>query len=59
MEKFKLKIIETLERVVKVEAEDKDEAFAKLKEMYLEEEIVLDADDFADYEIYQIEDDKE
>ena len=55
MAKFKYKIVETLERVVEVEADNYDEGFEKLEEMHTNAEVVLDAEDFTGYEIYPAE----
>ena len=54
-------IIETLQREVEIEAYDEDDAFDRIDKMYRNAEIVLDADDFSDYEINLIDnpDDKE
>lgn len=46
MNKYKVEITETLVRVVEVEAENKLEAFAKVKDDYDDEKIVLTADDY-------------
>ena len=51
MAKFKLEIIETLSRIVEVDAETIEEAYEKLDNDYLNEVIVLDAEDYAEYEI--------
>jgi hypothetical protein len=51
MEKYKVEIEETLNRVVEVDAENEDEAYMKVKEMYKNCEIVLMAEDFVDVEI--------
>lgn len=50
--KYKCKIVETLSKVVEVDAEDYDEAFEKVEEMVDCEEVVLTADDFDGREIY-------
>ena len=44
--KYRIKIIETLSKVVEVEADDYDSAFEKVEEMVNCEEVVLTADDF-------------
>lgn len=49
--KYKIKIIETLSKVVEIEAENKDKAFDKVQEMIRNEEIVLTADDFEEREL--------
>lgn len=50
--KYKCKIVETLSKVVEVEAEDYDAAFEKVEEMVDCEEVVLTADDFDGRKIY-------
>lgn len=49
---YKFKIIETLSKIVEVEAEDEDSAYDKVEEMINCEEVVLTADDFEGREIY-------
>lgn len=48
---FHIKVIEKLERVIEVEASNRYEAICKVEEMYNDEEIILDADDFKEVEI--------
>ena len=43
---FKTEITEILQRTIEVEAENEGEALRKVKEMYKNEEIVLDSSDF-------------
>ena len=50
--KYEVKIIETLSRIVEVEASNPDEAWDKVEAQYKEGEIVLDDTDFDGYEIY-------
>jgi hypothetical protein len=52
--KYKVKITEYLSRIVEVEAEDEVDARLLAEEMYCDQEIVLDYDDFDDveFEIY-------
>ena len=50
--KYKVKIIETLSRIVEVEAEDKDDAWNKVQAQWEASEIVLDDRDFDGHEIY-------
>ena len=54
MEVYKIKIIETLSRVVEVKAESETDAFRKVEEMYKKEEEVLDYSDFEEVEFYRI-----
>ena len=44
--KQKVKIVETLQRVVEVEAENYDEAEDKVRDMYRNCDIVLSSDDY-------------
>lgn len=53
--KYKFKIVETLSKIVEVEAEDIDSAYEEVKEMINTEEVVLTADDFDGREIYPYE----
>ena len=53
---YKFKIIETLSKIVEVEADDRDSAYNKVEEMINTEEIVLTADDFDGREIYPVND---
>ena len=46
MKKYRIKVVETLSKVVEVEAENYDLAFEKVEEMVDCEEVVLTADDF-------------
>lgn len=52
MKKYRIKVVETLSKVVEVEAEDKDDAFDKVEDMVNCEDIVLTADDFEGREFY-------
>ena len=47
---FKIEIVETLIRIVTIEAKTKDEAMDSLMRDYSNAEVVLDADDFFDVE---------
>lgn len=51
MNKYKVEIEETLARIIEIEAENEDEPYMKVKEMYKKCEIVLTAEDFIDVEI--------
>lgn len=51
METFKIEIKEFLSKIVEIEAKNVDEAISKVKEMYLEEEVILSENDFVTYEI--------
>ena len=52
MKKYTIEITETLTRIVSIEAETEYEAERIVREKYKNCEIVLDADDFVDYEIH-------
>ena len=51
METFKIEIQEFLSRIIEVEANSKDEAIAKVRELYSLEEIILDSEDYVTTEI--------
>ena len=51
MKTFEIEIKETLSRIVKVKAKTENEAFAIVKQMYNNEDVILDSDDFVDVEI--------
>lgn len=53
--KYRFKIIETLSKIVEVEADDSLSAFEEVEEMINSEEVVLMADDFEGREIYRID----
>lgn len=55
MKTFKIEVIETLSRTIEIEANSMDEAYSKVQEMYRDEEIVLDSDDYIDTEFIEIE----
>lgn len=46
MQEYDIEIEEVLQRTVKVEAENREEALKKAEEKYKEEEIILDENDF-------------
>ena len=46
MAKYKVEVTETLQRVMEVDADNKEQAEAQVREMYRREEIVLDEGDF-------------
>ena len=50
MKKYEVTIYETLSRSVEIEAKDVDEAREKVRNMYIDEEIVLDSSDYVDTE---------
>ena len=49
--KHKIEITETLQRIVIIEAKDKEEALMITKKLYRDEEIVLDSSDYVDTDI--------
>jgi len=51
MKKYNVEIEEILNRIVEIEAENEDEAYMKVKNMYRKCEIVLTAEDFVDVDI--------
>lgn len=50
--KYKVNVEELLSRIVEVEADSDEEAEEKVREMYRNEEIVLDASDFQSVEYF-------
>lgn len=59
MNKYSVEITETLQRTVEVEAENATEAYQKVNEMYCDENIVLDSNDFIDFDIDVVNEIKE
>ena len=55
MKTFEFEIKEFLSRIIEVEANNEDEAYMKVKEMYEKEVIVLDSSDFVETEINKFE----
>ena len=51
MKKYQMLFKETLERVVEINANSKEEALEIAKEMYINFEVVLDYTNFSGYEI--------
>ena len=51
MKKYQVLFKETLERVVEINANSKEEALEIAKEMYINFEVVLDYTNFSGYEI--------
>ncbi len=54
MKEFKIEISETLQKTIKVKAKDFNEAYNKVLEDYRNGDIILDSNDFVDYEIKEI-----
>ena len=46
--KFQIEIIETISNIVEVVAEDEQDALLKAQEMYRNEEVILDSEDYID-----------
>lgn len=58
MNKYKFNIEEILNKEVTVEAENFDQAMKIINKLYRDEEIVLDYDDFVEYTINYINEEK-
>ena len=54
MGKYKLEITETLQKIVEVEAKNEREAEQIVKEMYNNEDVVLDYQDFVDIDFKNV-----
>ncbi|MCX0386795.1 DpnD/PcfM family protein [Clostridium perfringens] len=52
MKKFKVKIVETLEREVFINANSKKEAMNIVQSLYENEDIILDSNDFKEVEFF-------
>lgn len=50
--KFDVAIEEVMSRVIEVEAVSEEEAYGKAYDMYNEENVVLDSQDFLDFNIH-------
>lgn len=50
--KYRVNVEELLSRIVEVEADSDEEAEEKVREMYINEDIVLDASDFQSVEYF-------
>ena len=51
MSKYQVEINKTLSRIIEVEAENENNAVSKIKDLYRQEKIVLDSNDFLDTKI--------
>ena len=58
MKKYKFNIEEVLNKEVIVEAENFEEAMKTINKLYRDEEIILDYDDFVEYTINYIYEEK-
>lgn len=56
MDSYKIEIQETLSRVVEIVATSAEEAIDKVREIYRDEEIVLDSDDYVETNIKELKD---
>lgn len=52
--KYKIEILETLRRVVEVDAKNEEEAMDKVGRMYYNSDIVLGADDFDNEVVFNL-----
>ena len=56
MATFQVEVIETLSRIIEVEADTIEDAVSSVHTQYAEEEIVLDHADFTGYDINEYKD---
>ncbi|HFI0236887.1 TPA: DpnD/PcfM family protein [Streptococcus suis] len=49
MKVYEIVFTETLSKVIKIEAKNREEALQVAHDMYMSEEIILDANDFQEY----------
>ena len=52
--KYKIEILETLRRIVEVDAKDEEEAMDRVGRMYYNSDIVLGADDFDNEVVFNL-----
>ena len=52
--KYEIEVMEVLSRVIEVFAKSRNDAISKIREKYMNSEIVLDYDDFVDVEFLDI-----
>lgn len=52
--KYKIEILETLRRVVEIDAKNEEEAMDKVGRMYYNSDIVLGADDFDNEVVFNL-----
>jgi len=55
MKTFKIEIIETLSKIIEIKSNSEDDAFEKVKEMYHDEEIILDNSDYVDTDFIKVD----
>lgn len=51
MKKYSVSVMETLERIIEIDAENENDAYEKVRWMYKNAEIILDCNDYMDYEV--------
>ncbi|GIV27270.1 MAG: hypothetical protein KatS3mg027_1084 [Bacteroidia bacterium] len=56
MKTFKIEIKEVLSRIIEIKANSLDEAITKTREMYRNEEIILDSSDYVSTDIEEYKD---
>lgn len=57
--KYKVKVVEVLERIVEVDADNETEAIRSVHNDYIAEDLVLDAEDFVGEATFTIEKEEE
>ena len=57
MKTFNIEITETLQKQIEVSAKDQDDAIDQIRKMYSDGEIVIDSEDFMDFDIECIKED--
>lgn len=55
MQEYKIEVVETLSRIISVEAENLEDAIKKVSVQYDSNEIVLDYEDYKGYDILPYE----
>lgn len=51
---YEVEIVEVLSRTIEISATSEDEAYSKAQQLYLEQEFVLNSDDYSETEIVVI-----
>lgn len=54
MDKYKVEITETLQKIVEVEVDSKEDALHKVMKMYKNEEVILNDNDFVDLDFKNV-----
>ena len=54
MNKYKVEITETLQKIIEVEADNKEDAMHKVMKMYKNSEVILDENDFIDLDFNNV-----